>query len=420
MNILVMGKGGREHAIIRAIKRSSVSVEHKVFVLPGQDGFKTLADCVSKDLLKDKENLKKWIQKENIKLVVIGPEQELVDGWADFFRNEGIDVFGPSGEATQLEASKLFAKKFMSSAGVPTSQYKEVCSVKEAVEESIGFDFPIVLKADGLAAGKGVFICSNKEELKKAAGLLFEEKIFGQAGEKAFLEQYQKGWELSVFILTNGEDYKLLPFARDYKKRDENNKGPNTGGMGAVAPHFISEDLQKQIHKTILKPTVTELKKRKMFYRGVLYIGLMITDKGPVVLEYNVRFGDPETQVVLPLLDGDWANVFYEVAQGRVVDVKWRQNCFSACVVLASPGYPFKPETGLPIEGEILSNLQSDTSYFLHAGVKKEKEKWLTNGGRVLNAIGLGNSQKRAIECAYQLADQVHWKNLHKRSDIGK
>ena len=420
MNILVMGKGGREHAIIRAIKKSSVSVEHKVFVLPGQDGFKTLADCVSKDLLKDKESLKKWIQKENIKLVVIGPEQELVDGWADFFRNEGIDVFGPSREAAQLEASKLFAKKFMSSAGAPTSHYKEVCSVKEAVEESIGFDFPLVLKADGLAAGKGVFICPNKEDLKKAASLLFEEKIFGKSGEKAFLEQYQKGWELSVFILTNGEDYKLLPFARDYKKRDENNKGPNTGGMGAVAPHFISEDLQKQIHKTILKPTVTELKKRKMFYRGVLYIGLMITDKGPVVLEYNVRFGDPETQVVLPLLNGDWADVFHKVAQGRVVDVTWKQNCFSACVVLASPGYPFKPETGLPIEGEILSNLQSDTSYFLHAGVKEDQGKWLTNGGRVLNAIGLGNSQKKAIECAYQLASQVSWKNLHKRSDIGK
>ncbi len=418
MNILVMGKGGREHAIIRAIKKSSTT--HKVFALSGQDGFKTLADCISKDLLKDRDQFKDWIKKENIHLVVIGPEQELVDGWADFFRDEGICVFGPSGKAAQLEGSKLFAKKFMSSAGVPTSNYEEVNSVKSALANSSSFDFPVVLKADGLAAGKGVFICHDKEELEKSANLLFEQKIFGQAGEVAFLETCQKGWELSVFILTNGEDYKLLPFARDYKKRDENNKGPNTGGMGAVAPHFISEDLQKKIHQQVLKPTVMELKKRNMFYRGVLYIGLMITDKGPVVLEYNVRFGDPETQVILPLLDGDWASVFYEVTQGSLSDLQWKQNCFSTCVVLASPGYPFKPETGLLIEGNIVSDLESDTSYFLHAGVKEDNGKWFTNGGRVLNAIGLGNSQKESIQRAYELASQVNWKNLHKRSDIGQ
>ena len=417
MNILVMGKGGREHAIIRSIKRSSIM--HKVFTLPGQDGFKILANLVSKDLLKDREQFKVWIKKESIDLVVIGPEQELVDGWADFFRDEKVAVFGPSKEASQLEASKLFAKDFMSSAGVPTSNYEELNSVKSVLEASLGFDFPVVLKADGLAAGKGVFICHNKEELEKSADLLFEQKIFGSAGEKAFLEQYQGGWELSAFILTNGEDYKLLPFARDYKKRDEGNKGPNTGGMGAVAPHFIDEDLQEKIHKQVLRPTVMELKKRNMFYRGVLYIGLMITDKGPVVLEYNVRFGDPETQVILPLLDGDWASVFYEVAQGNLPNMKWKQNHFSACVVLASPGYPFKPETGLPIKGNIISDLQTDTSYFLHAGVKEENEKWLTNGGRVLNAIGLGGSQKESLQHAYDLVNQVNWKNLHKRSDIG-
>ena len=417
MNILVMGKGGREHAIIRAIKRSPKA--HKMFALPGQDGFKALSDCISKDLLKDRDQLKEWIKQENINLVVIGPEQELVDGWPDFFRDEGIYVFGPSGSAAQLEASKLFAKSFMSSAGVPTSNYKEVSSVKSALAESTGFDFPLVLKADGLAAGKGVFICHNKEELEKSAALLFEQKIFGSAGEKAFLEQHQGGWELSVFILTNGENYKLLPFARDYKKRDEGNKGPNTGGMGAVAPHFISEDLKEKIHQEVLKPTVMELKKRKMFYRGVLYIGLMITDTGPVVLEYNVRFGDPETQVILPLLDGDWAEVFYKVAQGSLSDLTWKQNCFSSCVVLASPGYPFKPETGLLIEGDVLSDLESDTSYFLHAGVKEDNGKWFTKGGRVLNAIGLGSSQKESLKRAYDLANQVNWKNLHTRSDIG-
>lgn len=418
MNILIMGKGGREHAIIRAIKKSPM--EHKVFALPGQDGFKTLVDCVSKDLLKDREQFKSWIKKENIELVVIGPEQELVDGWADFFRSEGVCVFGPSGEAAQLEASKLFAKEFMSSAGVPTSSYKEVNSVKSVLEASSDFDFPVVLKADGLAAGKGVFICHDKEELEKSAELLFEQKIFGSAGEKAFLEQHLGGWELSAFILTNGEDYKLLPFARDYKKLNEGNKGPNTGGMGAVAPHFIEESLQEKIHTQVLKPTVTELKKRKMFYRGVLYIGLMITDKGPVVLEYNVRFGDPETQVVLPLLDGDWASVFYEVAQGNLPNVTWKKDCFSACVVLASSGYPFKPETGLQIKGDISSDLKSDISYFLHAGVKEDNGKWLTNGGRVLNAIGIGGSQKESLQRAYNLADQIHWNNLHKRTDIGQ
>jgi len=417
MNILVMGKGGREHAIIRAIKKSPNA--HRVFALPGQDGFKSLANLLSKNFLTDRKQFKDWVKKENIALVVIGPEQELVDGWADFFRAEDVAVFGPSSQATQLESSKLFAKDFMFSAGVPTSVYRETGSVKSVLEASLGFDFPVVLKADGLAAGKGVFICHNKEELEKTAVLLFEQKIFGKAGERALLEQYQEGWELSTFILTNGEDYKLFPFARDYKKRDEGNKGPNTGGMGAVAPHFIDEGLLKNIYKQVLNPTVMELKKRKMFYRGVLYIGLMITENGPVVLEYNVRFGDPETQVILPLLDGDWAKIFYKVARGHLPDVIWKKNCFSACVVLASSGYPFKSEVGLSIKGNVLSDLESNTSYFLHAGIKEDNGKWFTTGGRVLNAIGLDSCQKESLQRAYDLANQVHWTNLHKRSDIG-
>ena len=411
-----MGKGGREHSLIYALK-SSQSVS-QVFALPGQEGFSPMAESLPAEFLTNKDSCKNFIKTKNIDLAVIGPEQELADGWSDFFRSEGLLVFGPSQDSACLESSKLFAKDFLRSAGICTSHYKKVHSVKEVLKEVVHFGFPVVLKADGLAGGKGVFICSNKKEAEKAAAALFEEKIFGSAGSQAFLEQYQKGKELSVFILTNGEDYKLLPFAKDYKKLNTGGKGPNTGGMGAIAPYFISEELKRHIHQKILKPTIQELKKRNLFYRGVLYIGLMITKEGVWVLEYNVRFGDPETQVILPLLDGDWAEVFYAIAKGDLPELKWKKNIFSACVVLSAPGYPLKPVVGLPVAGDVC--FSSDSSYFLHAGLKKNSQgEWKTNGGRVLNAIGLGKSQREALDRAYQLARCVQWEGCFMRKDIG-
>ena len=414
MNILVLGKGGREHALVRALINSPQV--NQVFVFPGRVGFEPQSTCFLNQSL-EKNTLKKLIEEKNLKLVVIGPEKELADGWSDFFRSLNVLVFGPSQEAAQLESSKLFAKRFMASAGVLTSEFEEINSVEKAVTTCARFDFPVVLKVDGLAAGKGVFICHNKEELKESARLVFEKKIFGSAGEKAFLETFQKGEELSVFVLTNGSDYKLLPFARDYKKIKDGNQGPNTGGMGAFAPYIVSSDLQKSIEEQVVQPSIKGMMDHKLFYRGILYIGLMIVNETPIVLEYNIRFGDPEAQVLLPLLDGDWAEVFLSVSKGDLPALNWKKNHFAACVVLAGEGYPSQPITGVPIEGDM--GFESPDSYFLHAGTKKTDRGWFTDGGRVLNALGLGKTKEEAVRRAYEQAKGVHWPGMQVRSDIG-
>lgn len=414
MNVLVLGKGGREHALVRALSNSPLV--NTVFALPGREGFKPQAVPLPHQSL-EKNSLEEFIKTKNIKLVVIGPEQELVDGWSDFFRSLNIPTFGPSKSAARLEASKLFAKHFMISMNIPTSDFKKVHSVENVLKNLPHFSFPIVLKADGLAAGKGVFICQDEKELKEVARLLFEKKIFGAAGEKALLEVFQKGEELSVFVLTNGSDYKILPFARDYKKLKEKNLGPNTGGMGTFAPHTISADLQKDIETTVVQPSIEGLKKNNLFYQGLLYIGLMIVDQKPFVLEYNVRFGDPEAQVLLPLLEGDWAEVFLSLTEGKMPELKWEKNTSAACVVLAGEGYPSQPVTDVPIEGNI--NFESPTSYFLHAGTKKTDTGWLTGGGRVLNALGIGSTKEEALQKAYEQSEKVNWPGMQKRKDIG-
>ena len=414
MNVLVLGKGGREHALVRALVNSPQV--NQVFVLPGRSGFEPQAICLPNQALEE-NTLKKLVEIKNIKLVVIGPEKELADGWSDFFRSLNVLVFGPSQEAAQLESSKLFAKRFMASAGVPTSEFEEINSVENALTASAHFDFPVVLKVDGLAAGKGVFICHSKEELTESAQLVFEKKIFGPAGEKAFLETFQRGEELSVFVLTNGSDYKLLPFARDYKKIKDGNQGPNTGGMGAFAPYIISSDLQKSIEEQVVQPSIKGMIDHKLFYRGILYIGLMIVNETPIVLEYNIRFGDPEAQVLLPLLDGDWAEVFLSVSKGDLPALNWKKNHFASCVVLAGEGYPSQPITGVPIEGDM--GFESPDFYFLHAGTKKTDRGWFTDGGRVLNALGLGKTKEEAVRRAYEQAKRIHWPGMQVRSDIG-
>ena len=344
MNILVIGKGGREHAIVRSLQ-CSPSAE-KIYYFPGREGFKTknFSEKPShKNLnpffpvkpaqsLLDTENSKKpsplnneknsksadqnlssaeslipLMKEKNIQLVIIGPEKELVCGWGDVFRSQGFKVFGPGQKASMLEGSKIFSKKFMESAGVPTARHFVVEGVKQTLESAVQFSPPYVLKADGLCAGKGVFICQNLKELKEKAKKLFEEKIFGPAGEKALLEEFQNGHELSLFILTNGKESTALPLAQDYKKLKEKSRGPNTGGMGAVAPKIISPLLMEKIQNKIVQPTLLQIQKQNLFYRGVLYIGLMIVEDEPFVLEYNVRFGDPECQALLPLIKEDTA-----------------------------------------------------------------------------------------------------------------
>ncbi len=428
MNVLVIGKGGREHALIHAFQNSS-SV-NRVYDFPHREGLNALPLTDNKGTNFSALELIPFLKKQKIDLIVIGPEKELTLGWADLFREHGFKVFGPSQAASQLEGSKVFAKNFMKNARVPTSRYAIVESVNQVMDLSSNFSAPYILKADGLAAGKGVFICPDRNHLKESAAQLFEKKIFGEAGKKALLEEFQEGYELSVFIFTNGKDYQALPLAQDFKKRNEGHQGPNTGGMGAVAPIEKDPHLWKIIEEQIIHPTVSQIQKDGLFYRGVLYVGLMISPKkGPQVLEYNVRFGDPECQILLPLINKDMGVLFSEVSEGKISSLNFydRHGC---CVVLAERGYPQNPRKGevIPsqVNGEDLlsvsptKNLNSqEQSYFLHCGTKKNKNQWVVDGGRVLNAIGLSSSLEKARENAYDLVQRLPDLQLYYRKDIG-
>lgn len=414
LKVLVIGSGGREHALVRALRASASVVE--VHCAPGNPGIAKEAVCHEIPSMSSTPILS-LCQKMNFNLVVIGPEVPLAEGLADDLRAKGILTFGPSGSAARLESSKIFAKEFMIRAGVPTSRFEEVTSVDETLRAADHFTPPYVLKADGLAAGKGVFICESRQELGVAARQIFEEKVLGSAGERAILEQYQKGWELSYLILTNGNDYQPFPLAQDHKRLSDFDKGPNTGGMGTVAPLNISEDLNRQIHEKILKPSVQGLQNHGLLYRGILFVGIMITSDGPQVLEYNVRFGDPEAQSLLPLLADDLGQVMKSVAEGNLPRLSWRP-LHLACVVMAAPGYPEQPQKGVPITGEI--EYQTASSYFLHAGTSQSAEGlWQTNGGRVLNSVGVGSTRAEALRNAYTQAQKVAWRGLQMRSDIG-
>ena len=271
-----------------------------------------------------------------------------------------------------------------------------------------------------MAGGKGVFLCKDKEALKKAALQVFEENIFKcSSSPMALIEEYQEGWELSITLLTNGKDYQLFPFSQDHKGLYANNKGPNTGGMGAYAPIQLPENLRKDIEKKVVQACIHHIQKQSIFYRGILYIGIMVTPKGPKVLEFNVRLGDPEAQVLLPLLEGDWTNLFYTLAKdGQLLPCKWKEGQHACCVVLASEGYPLEVQKGTEILGNL--NSEEEKQYFLHAGslYQKQKERWEVQGGRVLSAIGIGSSQEVARSKAYAQSKKVSWKGMQFREDI--
>lgn len=414
MRYLVVGSGGREHAIVRALKFSaSVSEVHAV---PGSDGISQEAICHNIDL-SDEKAVETFVKKYAFDCVVIGPEQYLVQGLADQLRRLGVNVVGPSAAASQLEGSKVFAKEFMMQAGVPTARYVVVEEVAATLKAAQKFTPPYVLKADGLAAGKGVFVCATLPELKTAAEFLFVQKGLGQAGRKALLEEFQEGYELSYLILTNGAEAQALPVAQDHKRVGDGDVGPNTGGMGVVCPLTVSAELQAQIQTLIVEPTLRNLQGTGLLYRGVLYIGLMVTSKGPTIIEFNVRFGDPECQGILPLLEGDWGHVFFKLAAGDLMPLRWK-SVHMACIVMAAPGYPDAPEKGVVIEGDL--GAQSASSYFLHAGTgKNARGEWITAGGRVLNCIGMGSKLPEALQAAYAQARKVNWPGVIMRKDIG-
>lgn len=414
MKILVIGSGGREHALVKSFAQSP-SV-NEVHVAPGNDGMKKEATCHPIPFSK-KEALLSLCKEHHFDFVFIGPEDPLVDGLSDFFRRHGILCVGPEAKAAQLEGSKIFAKEFMIEAQVPTATYQVVRSVEEVKQYFKQFTPPYVLKADGLAAGKGVFICDNENELFEAAENLFQRKILGSAGEKALLEQFKSGWELSYLVLTNGEKHVTLPLAQDHKRLLDGQKGPNTGGMGTIAPMKIPDSLREQIETSIVQPTIKKLNDKKLIYRGVLFVGIMVTDSGPQVLEYNVRFGDPETQVILPLLDTDTGVLFKNLSLGKLDEVQIKKSS-ACCVILAAHGYPDSPRKGDVLEGP-LEDI-GEKSYFVHAGTKKMNSLWVTNGGRVLGAVGVGQTPQESIKEAYLLASKVHCSGLQFRTDIGQ
>lgn len=414
MKVIVFGVGGREHALIKALASSSLVTE--VHAVPGSDGISADALCHSIDPT-DFDKLGSLVDRFSFDLAVVGPEAYLDKGLVDFLKRKSIPAVGPGQTSARLESSKIFAKKFMVEAGVPTAPFFEVDSVESAEAAARKFKPPYVLKVDGLASGKGVFICKDIEELQEKSDLIFNQKAFGGSGKVALLEEYQEGYELSCLVLTNGSEFEMLPLMQDHKRLGDNDIGPNTGGMGVVGPLKINEELYTSLRDKVVAPSINGLNRMGLDFKGVLFIGVMMTANGPSVLEYNVRFGDPEAQGIMPLLAGDWGEVFRDLAKGIIKPLKWKP-LYSACVVLASPGYPDQPQKGVRIEGEL--DYQTPASYFLHAGTSFKDKIWSTNGGRVLNAVGIGPTLKEARTKAYEQASKVRWNGIQMRSDIGQ
>jgi phosphoribosylamine--glycine ligase len=410
MNILVIGSGGREHAIIKSLQKSSLT--KNIFVLPGNDGMSEDAQLIPASVL-DFEKIIQVCKSEKIDFVFIGPEAPLVQGLSDELRKNQIPCVGPSKSAAQLEGSKIFAKKFMNRALVPTARSFVVSTIEDTTNAAQNFNAPYILKADGLAGGKGVFICKTMDELKKHATDLFIHKKLGAAGESALLEENLAGKELSFLILTDGEKFETLPLAQDHKRLFDNDQGPNTGGMGTVAPMKISEDLYEKIIRKIIQPSVTQIEKENLLFRGILFIGIMVVDNEPYALEYNTRFGDPETQVILPLIDNDTADLFFNLAKGNLQPLQ-QNNLSAVCLVNAAEGYPDSPVKGTPIE---IKDYAKESILF--AGVEKSSNRLVTNGGRVLNIVSTGLDIQDCLKSVYLINQDIHFKNRLFRTDIG-
>lgn len=416
MKVLVIGSGGREHALCWKIAESKkVS---KIYCAPGNGGTEKLAENININP-SDLDSLVNFALENKIDLTVVGPEQPLVEGIVDKFEEKGLKIFGVNKKAAQLEGSKLYSKKFMEKYNIPTARYKSCNSKEEAINTIEEFDYPLVIKADGLCAGKGVLIVKDKEEALKAIDKIMGEKVFGEAGETVVIEEFLEGIECSLLCLvTNG---KIIPLetARDYKKIFEEDKGANTGGVGCFSPNTIfNKELEEIIEREVFENIKIGFKEEKIDYRGIIFIGLMITEKGPKVLEFNVRFGDPETEVILPRLKSDIVDIFEKTIKGTLEkeDLQWKEEkCIT--VVLTSKGYPFKYEVGKEIIG--LEALDEDIIVF-HNGSKVEKGKIFTNGGRVLSITALGNTLDDAREKVYKNIKKVNFDGMYFRKDIGK
>jgi phosphoribosylamine---glycine ligase len=418
MNVVIIGSGGREHALALKIKESSEL--NNLYIIPGNPGTRFLGQNININL-SDQNKIVEFCQEKKIDLVVIGPEQPLVEGLANILRENQINVFGPNKEAAQIESSKYFAKRVMKESDVPTAKYISFTSnmLEPAKEYIRSKKYPCVIKADGLAAGKGVFICYESKEAEEALNLIFKDKVFGESGEKVLVEEYLVGEEVSVFAICDGNEFVCLPASQDHKRIGDNDTGKNTGGMGAYAPApIVTPKLFEEIKNRILYPVIQTLNKRNSSFIGCIYAGLIITDEGPKVIEFNCRFGDPETQVVLPVIKGDFLHLLYTASLGKIDKAAVEYNGGSSvCVVAASAGYPDSYNKGFEIKG--LDELPADIIVY-HAGTKEENGKILTNGGRVLGVTSVipDFNLMLAKDKAYKALEKINFENIYYRKDI--
>ena len=419
MKVLIVGSGGREHAIAWKVAQSP-KVE-KIYCAPGNAGIAEVAECVPIGAM-EFEKLAAFAKDRQIDLTVIGMDDPLVGGIVDVFEKEGLRVFGPRKNAAILEGSKAFSKDLMKKYGIPTAAYENFDNADEALAYLETASMPIVLKAHGLALGKGVLICNTLEEAKEGVKSIMLDKKFGSAGNQMVVEEFMTGREVSVLSFVDGNTIKIMTSAQDHKRAKDGDEGLNTGGMGTFSPSpFYTEEVDQFCREHIYQATVDAMKKESREFKGIIFFGLMLTDKGPRVLEYNARFGDPETQVVLPRMKNDIVEVFEACIDGTLdqIDLEFEDNA-AVCVVLASDGYPVKYEKGLPIRG--LENFrQKDGYYVFHAGTAFDREgRIVTNGGRVLGVTATGENLKAARANAYRAAEWVDFDNKYMRHDIGK
>ena len=422
MNILIIGSGGREHTIAWKIKQSPLC--NNLFIAPGNAGTSscgTNLEIASSDF----EGLKKAVLENNISMMIVGPEDPLVKGIYDFFVNDPdtkhLQVIGPSAAAAQLEGSKAFAKSFMQKYNIPTAAYNEFSydNYDDGIKYIENHSLPIVLKADGLAAGKGVLICETNADALSEFEQMIKHSKFGSAGNKVVVEAFLKGIEISVFVLTDGKNYCLLPEAKDYKRIGEGDNGLNTGGMGAVSPvPFFDEFLKEKVIKKIIEPTIYGLQQEKFDYKGFVFFGLMIDNGEPYVIEYNCRMGDPETEAVVPRIKNDMVELFLAVGNGKLNEIEIKSDSrFAVTTIVVSGGYPGSYQAGKTING--LNNAENLNSIIFHSGTDLKDEKVITNGGRVLAITAFGNTIKEAAEGSLNTLEQLHFDGMNFRRDIG-
>jgi len=424
MRILVIGSGGREHALVWKIAQSKLA--DKIFCSPGNGGISQIAECV--DIKADDiPKLLDFAKKERIDLTIVGPEVPLASGIVNEFENQKLRIFGPQKSAAQLEASKVFAKELMEKYKVPTANFKIFDNPVEAGKYIEKKGAPCVVKADGLAAGKGVVVAKTIDEAKQVVNSMMQERIFGEAGNRVIVEDYLEGQEASIIVLADSHTVVPLASSQDHKRIFDNDQGPNTGGMGAYSPApIVTGGLFNEILNNIVKRTIDGLATEGIDYRGVLYAGIMITKQGPKTLEFNVRFGDPETQAIFPRLKTDLLEAMFAVSKGKLSRYKtldWDTRA-CVCVVCVSKNYPGEYEKGKEIFGLGEVKTMKDVIVF-HAGTQEIKKsrtqerKIITNGGRVLGVTGMGNTIKQAIDTTYQAVEKIHFEGMHYRRDIG-